>query len=332
MSYNSQSGNGLAGYGWNVSGISVITRTPATKFHDDIIDGVDFDNLDKFSFDGQRLLVKNGTTGIYGANGTVYETEGFSNIQITSYGVHPGGANYGPAYFIVQYPDGSIAHYGNSTTSRSLKDWAITYWQNPQGVRISYNYVLSNNNLSISTIRYGTRLTVNPINEIAFVYKTRQRPEQAYIGGQSFIKNTVLSEIRVKGNNVGFRNYVLNHETTSLGYERLKSITEKSGDNAKSFNPTVFNYETSDESISFIPGTSTLSINNVKSDNSATFQGDFNGDGNMDFILYPTTGSNAKKKYWLFTGIQGNSLNIGSEHNIGGFFRYFPNFLAQSYR
>ncbi len=145
LSYNSQGGNGLAGYGWNVSGVSVITRIPSTKFHDNTIDAVDFNSLDKFAFDGQRLFVKNGTSGVYGANGTVYETESFSNVRITSYGVHPSGANYGPAYFIVQYPDGSIAHYGNSTTSRSLTDWAITYWQNPQGVRISYNYILSNN-------------------------------------------------------------------------------------------------------------------------------------------------------------------------------------------
>ena len=325
LSYNSQGGNGLAGYGWNISGVSVITRIPTTKFHDNTIDAVDFNNLDRFAFDGQRLIVKNGTTGAYGANGTVYETESFSNVQITSYGVHPSGANYGPAYFIVQYPDGSIAHYGNSSTSRSLTDWAITYWQNPQGVRISYNYVLSNNNLSISTIRYGTRLTTTPINEILFVYKNRTRPEQAYIGGQSFVRSTILSEIKVKGNNIGFRNYLLTHETTSLGYERLKSITEKSGDNSKSFNPTVFNYDTTTNGDLFqISNDIPLSVGNINFTNSNNITGDFDGDGKMDFILYPTTGSNAKKKYWLFSNIQGNSLNIGSEHNLGSFTEIFP--------
>ena len=136
LSYNSQGGNGLAGYGWNISGVSVITRIPSTKFHDNNIDAVDFNSLDRFAFDGQRLLVKNGTAGVYGGNGTVYETESFSNVQITSYGIHPNGADYGPAYFIVKYPDGSIAQYGSSTDSRSITDWTITYWENPQGVRI----------------------------------------------------------------------------------------------------------------------------------------------------------------------------------------------------
>lgn len=326
LSYNSQGGNGLAGYGWNIAGVSVITRIPATKFHDGTIDGVDFNSMDRFAFDGQRLMVKNGTAGVYGANGTVYETESFSNVQITSYGVHPNGANYGPAYFIVQYPDGSFAQYGNSTDSRSITDWAITYWQNPQGVRISYFYTLANNNLSIATIKYGTRLTTTPINEIAFVYKNRVRPEQAYIGGQSFVRTTILSEIRVKGNNIGFRNYILAHETTSLGYERLVSITEKNGDNTKSFNPTVFSYETTTNSGLFqMSNPYNLSVGGISSNNSSYINGDFDGDGKTDFILYPTTGVDAKKKYWLFSNIQGNSLNIGAEHILGSKFdEIFP--------
>lgn len=325
ISYNSQAGNGLAGYGWNISGISAITRIPSTKFHDNIIDAVDFNSLDKFAFDGQRLVVKNGTSGIYGANGTVYETENYSNVQITSYGVHPSGANYGPAYFVVQYSDGSIAYYGNSSNSRSLTDWGITYWQNPQGNRISYDYLLSNNNLSISTIKYGSRLTSVAINEVAFIYKNRQRPEQSYIGGQSFIRNTILSEIKVKGNNVGFRNYLLTHETTSLGYEKLKSITEKNGDNSKSYNPTVFNYDTTTNSDLFqISDPISLNVNNTSFANSSNISGDFNGDGKMDFILYPTTGTDAKKKYWLYTDIQGSTMNIASEHNLGSFSDIFP--------
>ncbi|MNJ01699.1 hypothetical protein D3C73_1614100 [compost metagenome] len=39
LAYNSQGGNGLAGYGWNISGVSAISRIPTTKFHDGTIDG-----------------------------------------------------------------------------------------------------------------------------------------------------------------------------------------------------------------------------------------------------------------------------------------------------
>lgn len=318
--YNSQGGTGLAGYGWNISGVSVITHIPSTKFHDGTIDGVDFNNADRFAFDGQRLLVKNGTTAVYGADGTVYETESFSNVKITSYGVHPNGSNYGPAYFIVQYPDGSKAFYGNSTDSRSITDWAITYWENPQGVRISYTYNNTNNSLSIARINYGSLLSAVAINKIEFTYKSRQRSEQSYVGGQSLITSSILNDVKVIGNGVAYRNYILGYDLTSLGYERLISITEKNGDNTKNYNPTIFTYENTAEAISYGGISTDLSIGNINSQNSATVSGDFNGDGKMDFLLYPTTGANSKLKYWLFTDISSQtSLNLGYEHPVGKF-------------
>lgn len=325
ITYNSQGGNGLAGYGWNISGVSVITRIPSTKYHDGKVDVIDFDNLDRFSFDGQRLIVKNGTNGNYGGDNTVYETENFSNIKITSVGQHPLGANYGPSFFLVQYPDGSIAHYGASTDSRSITDWAITYWQNAQGVKINYTYNNLNNNLSLNTISYGNTYTNTPINEIKFIYKSRQRSEQAYVTGLSFIRNTILSEIQVKGNNVGFRNYILEHDVNSLGYERLISITEKNGDKSKSLNPTVFKYDTTSNTNLFnISNPINLNVSNLDYTNTSSISGDFDGDGKTDMILYPTTGTSAYNKYWLFKDITGTSTNIGYEHILGNFKAIMP--------
>ncbi|HEX8576422.1 MAG TPA: SpvB/TcaC N-terminal domain-containing protein, partial [Flavobacterium sp.] len=158
LSYNSQGGNDLAGYGWNINGVSSISRIPSTLFHDGIIDGVDFDNLDRFALDGQRLILKSGT---YGGDGAEYETENFSTVKITSHGVSPFGANYGPAYFVVQYPDGSVARYGNTTDSRSITKWSVTFWQNPQGIRINYLYSNENNQLIIDRITYGPENNLN---------------------------------------------------------------------------------------------------------------------------------------------------------------------------
>ena len=181
--YNSQGGNGMAGYGWNISGVSAITRIPRTKFHDGVVGGVNVDANDRFAFDGQRLVIKSGTSGVYGDNGSVYETESFSNIKITFYkGLTQiaNSLNYEITdRFVVEYPDGSKSHYGNSSDSRSLTDWAITHWENPQGVQISYSYNNTNNSLSIASIKYGSISGSTPINEIKFVYETRIRPEQA---------------------------------------------------------------------------------------------------------------------------------------------------------
>lgn len=331
LSYSSQGGNGLAGYGWNLTGLSNISRIPSTKFHDGTIDGVDFNSLDRFALDGQRLVAKTGKNMPYGQAGAVYQTESFSNVKITSYGVHPNGANFGPEHFLVQYPDGSKAFYGYSNNSRSITNWAISYWENPQGVRISYDYTTSNNSLFINEVRYGSLLADPSINILKFVYKSRIRPEQAYVGGQSIVNDKILLEIKSIGKGKGFRNYYLQYSTMALGYEQLSNIVEKSGDNLKSYNPTVFNYEETSSIISYSSATASLPFENVSLENSATISGDFDGDGKMDFLMYPTTGNDAKRKYWIFSEISSSIGNLGIEHPVGIFEDIVPvTFLTES--
>ncbi|MEO6176386.1 MAG: polymorphic toxin type 50 domain-containing protein [Flavobacterium circumlabens] len=329
LTYNSQGGNGSAALGWNIGGVSAITRIPSTKFHDGTIDPVDFDGLDRYALDGQRLVVKNGTGMAYGANGTVYETENFSNIKITSYGVHPNGAAYGPAYFVVEYPDGSVAEFGNTYNlyggtheSRSLTTWSITYWENPQHIRINYLYAVTNNVMRLTQVAYGGvgNTGDDTINSIQFTYKDRTNPDQYYIGNTSFTNSKMLDKIWVNSFGVGFRNY----ELTSNVMDQITSITEKSGDGTKSYNPTVFTYPDTLGNINASTVTTDLSVGTVTASNASTVSGDFNGDGFMDFILYPATGPDTKRKYWVFTGVNaGSSLDIGLRHDIGNFDEIF---------
>ena len=177
ISYTSQGANGLAGWGWNVSGLSTISRIPATKYYDNKHDGIDFKD-DRFSLDGQRLIIKSGT---YGTSGSVYQTENYSNVKVVAYGSSPYGSTYGPSYFIVYYPNGTRAWYGNSGNSRSRLEWAIFRWQDPQGNYVDYNYQSDNGLLSIKTIKYGGRIGgTSPTNQINFTYTFRSRPENIY--------------------------------------------------------------------------------------------------------------------------------------------------------
>ena len=323
LTYSSQSGNGIAGYGWNISGVSSISRIPSTQFHDGVIDAVDYDALDRFALDGQRLIVKSGTSGVYGADGTQYETENYSNVKITSIGVHPNGANFGPATFKVEYPDGSFAFYGlPGTFSSTINQYSISYWQNPQGVRITYSYEINENNLYISMIGYGSTNDELGINNILFDYTARQRAEQAYVGGFSIKINRILRKIRVRGNNVAYRNYELHQESTSLGYERLSYITEKTGDESLSYNSTVFGYDTTSDANYFdMHSASYLSnFSGVNFTNTSSVTGDFDGDSKLDFILYPTTGAHANRKFTLFrdlsNGQSGHLQNTGEFKSI----------------
>lgn len=295
ISYNSQSGHGMAGFGWNVAGLSTITRIPANKFHDGIIDPVDFDHLDRFALDGQRLILKSGS---YGANGAIYETENYSNLKIVSYGVSSYGASYGPAYFIVFYPDGSKAYYGTNTNSRSRLEYAITYKQNPQGIRINYAYTTAGNSnlITIDKITYGAKNSGTPINEIRFGYTSR-RPHISYVKGIRFIRKSFLSNIKVLGKGNGFRNYYLDYEYTDFGINRLKNVTEKNGNNTKARGTISFSYPTTQANIEHELDDTNLGLVNIEQRNAEVVSLDLTGNAKMDFIVYPKP---TRNKLWVF--------------------------------
>jgi RHS repeat-associated protein len=284
LSYSSQSSAGLAGYGWNIGGLSAITRVPSTKFHDGINGTVNMNTADKFALNGQRLMLKSGT---YGVAGSVYETESFSNLKITLL------ANGSNLYFKAEYPDGSSAYYGYSSDSK-VGDlvYNLTYWENPQNIKITYTYNITNNYAYIVSIKYGSNLNNTPLNEVQFIYKNRARNQESYHSGINVINSKVLSEINVKSNNFGYRNYLLTHNLI-LNYERLIKVTERNGDITKSYNPTVFSYDenTISTELSYIPKNDFINLP------SYTFQnlnGDFDGDGSSDMIVSNGGGSLTK--------------------------------------
>lgn len=291
ISYTSQGANGLAGWGWNVSGLSTISRIPATKYYDNKHDGIDFKD-DRFSIDGQRLIIKSGT---YGASGSVYQTENYSNVKVVAYGGSPYGSTYGPSYFIVYYPNGTRAWYGNSGNSRSRLEWAIFRWQDPQGNYVDYNYQSDNGLLSIKTIKFGGRIGgTSPKNQINFTYISRSRPESVYVGEYSFKRTNLLRSVQVTASGSQYRKYELTHNTTSLGYQRLTSVKEYNAQN-KALRPITFGYE----------NTSSWIKERVKSGNlypgfnyktSSLIAGDYDGDGRTDAIFY---NKNTRDKVYL---------------------------------
>ncbi len=327
IGYSSRNGNGVAGFGWNINGVSNITRIPSTKYHDGNIDPVDFDEWDRFALNGQRLILKSGT---YGASGATYETENHSNLKITSVGTSTFGANYGPKYFKVNYPDGSIAYFGVSSNSRSRMDFAITRWENPQGIAIEYTYILENNTLSISAISYGHKYGNTAPNKIEFVYDDRTRREQSFTAGISFYRKNILKEIRVKTTgNTPYRNYILKHNQ-GTAYQTLVSITEESGSGIYTYSDINFGYSRTDGTIGSTELETTLSLSNIESRNSEMVPLDFTGNGKMDFIIYPKN-ANERNKYWLFTDLQEGGNTIGSQVNTTSFETMFAtNYLLSS--
>nr|WP_314474101.1 SpvB/TcaC N-terminal domain-containing protein [uncultured Capnocytophaga sp.] len=181
LTYNSQSGNGIAGYGWHLAGLSVISRVGSTMYHNGKITEVNLTNTDQFALDGQRLMLKE---GIHGESGALYETETFSQLRIKAVGRSKNPA-FGPDYFEVLYPDGSKAYYGKDNNSQSPMEYAISYWENAQGVSIRYFYKEEGNCIYIDHIEYGGK-GENNLHKVKFLYTYRQLTNVAYVGGVRF--------------------------------------------------------------------------------------------------------------------------------------------------
>ncbi len=129
MSYSSQAGNGHMGVGWNLQGLSAVTRCSKTYAQDGVKETVNYDTdatNDQFCLDGQRLIVvgtfqqtrdvvncANRTKSSELVPITEYKTEIDSYARILSYNESPACVGGGPSRFEVYTKAGKIMSFGS---------------------------------------------------------------------------------------------------------------------------------------------------------------------------------------------------------------------------
>ncbi|MDH6254189.1 RHS repeat-associated protein [Chryseobacterium sp. H1D6B] len=294
--YTSGGQNGLAGYGWNLSGVTSISRSGRNLEKDGISKGVQLDYSDYYSFNGQRLILKSGE---YGKDGAEYVTEKYSNIKIKSIGAVTGHPWQGPEYWEVTYEDGSQAWYGaaaaGSSPARTPIDYNIVKSKDISGNYITYNYILDGNLSVISSIQWGGNEAQNTqhFNIVEFVFGARPMSETAYIKGTGFSQTKLLESISVSTNNKQFKKYNLTYkkDLQETAYRYLDKIIVLNSKNEEA-NPVIFTYEKSMDLPN--PNINTWSARSVVNhDLVKDLFGDFDGDGRLDLIKYhPSTGTN----------------------------------------
>ena len=277
LNYSSGSGNGIAGYGWTVSGITSISRMGRTIDKDNDIRSIQFDYADYYMLNGQRLILKSGS---YGKDAATYVTEKYSNIKIKSVGQNV--EKNGPAHFEVTFEDGSQAWYGLNADARTQMEYNIIKWIDPQGNSILYSYIQGNNVAVIDRIEWGGNedLGTAHFNSIIFSYAPRALRETSYVKGKLFIQTNLLTNIQVKANGVVFKTYNMLYEKDNKGnhYQFLKSITELNS-KGEAATPVIFDYKKS-----VAEGWKQTWISNDTSPD--ILYGDFDGDGKIDIIKY----------------------------------------------
>ncbi|NJK93544.1 MAG: hypothetical protein HC905_00205 [Bacteroidales bacterium] len=276
ISYNHQASEGLLGLGWNLGGLSSITRVATNLYHETYIDGVDFDISDKFALDGNRLIVSNG--GTYGANNTEYRSEIESFVKVTSYGI----SGNGPSWFKVETKDGKILEYGNTADSRieaqgrsDVLVWNLNKVSDKNGTYMTITYTENNSTGEYypSQIKYSGHGTMAPFNTIDFEYQNRNVPFITYVNGSQVKLNSVLSNIYIKNEGTTVGRYQFVYNTIS----RLTEIVYYGKNNSR-LNSTYVNWGTANTGIQ-------QSTAFTDSQLSGRYQGDYNGDGKTDLVI-----------------------------------------------
>src|SRR5690606_13582547 len=227
---------------------------------------------------------------------------------------------------VALHPDGSKAYYGTHNSSRTSTTYTISYWQNPQGLRISYEYdsIDSNGQNKTNTLRkikYGGVNEGAALYSVEFSYDYRPHMEEFYNDGVRISKSYLLSRINVYSGTELIKYYTLNHGTSSLRYSRLESVQEHSGDGTLSHSPINFNYSDTNELITYNEATTTLGVVDIEQRNAESLSFDLTGNGQMDFLVYP---KNNKNKFWLFKDLQNGTYNYSDEIITGAFEAIFP--------
>lgn len=207
IAYNSQGGNGTAGYGWNVTGVSAINVVEKTIHYDGQTAAVDLSKPAEcaFALDGVRLVRNTGTLTQYD-----YETsQGFVLVKKHL-------ANGEIAYFSVAYPNGNTATFGFKNNTKTQPAYPITEMVDRNGYKINFEYTVSGNCHFLSRIAYGGRSEAEHTAEMLFNYETRKDFATVYLSGVALAADKLLKSV-VSRNKVGntfeeLCTYRLSHE------------------------------------------------------------------------------------------------------------------------
>lgn len=326
--YNSQVGNGIAGWGWNISGTSAITRVPKNQYYDGIVKAIQWDSTDVFAYNGTRIFKTD-----FDGTSREYRLENNPKVKIVAYN----WTNSGPGYFKGWTDDGKEYLYGSTWNSQMSLEWDrninssrtptdILAWNlakaiDPFNNFITYLYavdstitsnVVQYKNFRIENIEYTSNGIHGPFYKIDFNYISRIDKIESYISLKMSINEKRLSEIKVKDGGTLIKNYAPGYSTIN-GYTHLTSIRLE-GLNGEEYNKTVFDYDT--ESI-ISTSTTPISENTAdyQKDTDAIIPGDFNGDGIMDYcIRYKVEDGDEYEFYYAFYLRYYSNGNIVTTH------------------
>lgn len=235
IGYNSQAGEGWAGYGWDIQGIPSITLMSKNMYYHSTAEGADVNDKDAvFALDGVPLVRNTQSTTMSAfplvtARGNILAAPGYnSQGYVTS--------------FTVQYPDGTTADFGDGADAAYNRlSYPVKEMRDLEGNRITFAYSsgIHGGIDQLTAIRYGYTSADTYKGEMTFSYSFDSGYPVRYYAGRSVYRNCRLTGITSRSNGETLCQYTLSYEKKDNVWLLARVDCESEGE---SLRPLVFEY------------------------------------------------------------------------------------------
>lgn len=230
--YNSHSGDQVAGYGWNLTGVSSIRRCGKTHYFDGEASEMSLSSADNLILDGERLLLASGSNL---SEGAIYYPESDPKTKVVYHMINSS------MVFSVYHGDGSVSEYGQGINSSLGQGngkwlWLLNKITDLRGRTITYYY-----STPVTNVIYVEKIAYDSNKSIRFSYESRLRSYPIYFAGKYICQSKRLSRISSYIQENKLNEYRLSYDDSDL-YTRLTDITLYGNDGSTHFNPTHISY------------------------------------------------------------------------------------------
>ncbi|MCQ2142742.1 MAG: hypothetical protein MJY56_01600, partial [Bacteroidales bacterium] len=208
LAYNSQAGEGWAGYGWDIQGLSSIILVNKNMYYHGTAKGANVNDTDAvFALDGVPIVRNTILFSLYPsfplitASGNILVCPNYNDLGYVD-------------SFTVKYPNGTTAQFGNGTgADYDMPSYPITEITDLEGRKIIFEYYSDSDNGigRLSTIRYGFDQSGQYHAEISFSYTANTVFTTRYYAGRSVYRDYRLVGVSSKNNETTLCQYNLDY-------------------------------------------------------------------------------------------------------------------------